>query len=83
MSGGLNTLDPIRLALRVIPRDEVGRRFMLRAFWNGRLVHERKIERLNSSTRTELNIDLISRGTVGQEADVLFDNFLLIRRKEK
>ncbi len=83
LSGGLNTLDPIRLALRVIPRDEVGRRFMLRAFWNGRLVHERKIERLNSSTRTELNIDLVSRGTVGQEADVLFDNFLLIRRKEK
>lgn len=73
----------VRLALELAPRPESGgRAFVLRAYWNDVLVHERPIERLGARTRGPLHVDLRVEGRPGSRADVSFDDFRLVRRKE-
>ena len=71
-----------RLILQVVPREDSGK-FSLRAFWNGALVHERPIEKLHAKTKTELTVSLLVAGSQGAEVDVKYDDFRLVRRREK
>ena len=71
-----------RLVLQVVPREAAGK-FSLRAYWNGDLVHEREVEKLHAKSKTELTVTLLVAGAQSAEVDVSFDDFRLVRRREK
>lgn len=79
----LAPFEPHRLALQVIPKDEQAKSFVLQATIDGQLVHEQELNRLRAGTSQELSIDLGVEGITGQQADVSFDDFRLVRRKDK
>ncbi len=74
---------PQALALSVYPQPDDDQRFVLRAEWNGVVLHERGIEKLRRSTRLEMPIELLAYANAGNRVDVEFDDFRLVRRKEQ
>jgi tetratricopeptide (TPR) repeat protein len=73
--------QPNRLALEVFPLGADDKRFVLKAFWNGDLVHERPLNRLSRGTQSPLLIDLRVEGRPGTTVHVRFDDYRLERRK--
>jgi hypothetical protein len=70
------------LALALTP-DETGKRLVLQAYWNGELVHQRPIDRINAKSSTPLFVDLVVEGNADEQVDIAFDDFRLVRRREK
>jgi len=72
---------PVRLELRVVQRE--GDKFGLQAYVDGEMVHERGIEKLRRKTSIDLAVDLLVEASQGARVDVTFDDFRLVRRREK
>jgi predicted Zn-dependent protease len=75
--------DPHRLALQVVPKEEGSQSFVLQALIDGRIVHQQELTKLRRGTPSPLSIDLFVEGGPNQNADVAFDDFRLVRRKDK
>ncbi len=74
--------EPQMLGLHVDVNPQ-NKRFVLRATWNGTVVHERELQRLSRNSRTALHVDLAVDGRSGSAVDVVFDDFRLVRRQQQ
>lgn len=70
------------LALAVTP-DETGKRLVLEAYWDGDLVHQRPLDRINAKSSSPLFVDLLVEANADEQVDITFDDFRLVRRREK
>ncbi len=79
----LGTVDfsqPQRLAIEVTPLED-GNRESLTVYWNGEPVLQRdSLKTLSQRAAWKMNVDLVAKG---KPVDVAFDDFRLVRRKEK
>ncbi|MCC6669653.1 MAG: hypothetical protein IT458_01215 [Planctomycetes bacterium] len=81
---GVDPKKPQILAFEVLPREQGGGNLLaLRAYWNGKLVHERPVQRITRNSRTILHIDLMVEAPAQGAVDASFDDYRLVRRKEK
>ncbi|MEM7198976.1 MAG: tetratricopeptide repeat protein [Planctomycetota bacterium] len=71
-----------RLEFRVVERDG-GKQFALQAVWNDVVVHQRDVEKLSRTSRTEMPVDLLVEGRQGARVEATFDDFRLVRRREE
>jgi tetratricopeptide (TPR) repeat protein len=72
------------LRLEAVPQkgDEDNKTLFLRAWWNGEMVHERRLQRLRRATGKssgKLNLELKVEGKNGKQVKVVFDNFRLVQ----
>ena len=75
---------PVRLGLEVVPRKEGDSYWTLRALWDGAVVHEREVTRLNKNLRQiALLTDLFAEAPLHQKVDAAFDEYRLVRRKDQ
>lgn len=73
-----------RLELRVLPQGkQAGNTFVLMVSWDGQVIHQRELKRLSGSTQTTLETILFVEGQAGAQCDVVFDDYVLERNKER
>lgn len=79
--GSIDFAEPQRLAVEVEPTGDAQGRFVLRVYWNDHLVHTVDgLKGLTPRNTWTLYTDLFAKGT---GVDVRFDDYRLVRRKEK
>ncbi len=69
--------------LRVLPRGEQGRNFLLQASWNGAVVATHELKTLTASAGNDLKTVLFASGSKGGQVEAWFDDYRLERRKDK